>query len=305
MTGYQENPDDPSYAGQIITFTFPHIGNVGANHEDIETTTPVARGLVLSAAISEPSSWRAAPTSRCLAEIAQPGGLGRHRYATGSHGASEMAAHPAAVVAHAVDGRFDLAALKANAAQCLVLDGMDLATSQLSAKLSLGGDALGPGPGYGTQKRHAAMWSPSITRQAQHPALPCQCGALACRGSGHRHRRREFWRTSRREFFSPTVPRSVGDRQLWPFADDQKLLAAEIPLFGICLGINCWRSRGRPHRRKCIWAIAAPIHRSRISPPARGDHQPEPRLRRACGVAAGRHRHPCLAVRRFQRRPRH
>src|SRR5437899_8959023 len=60
MTGYQEILTDPSYAGQIITFTFPHIGNVGANHEDIETTTPAARGLVLSAAISEPSSWRAA-----------------------------------------------------------------------------------------------------------------------------------------------------------------------------------------------------------------------------------------------------
>src|SRR5579862_3936697 len=59
MTGYQEILTDPSYAGQIITFTFPHIGNTGANGEDIETVTPAARGLVLSAAISEPSSWRA------------------------------------------------------------------------------------------------------------------------------------------------------------------------------------------------------------------------------------------------------
>ncbi|MCH9046812.1 MAG: carbamoyl phosphate synthase small subunit, partial [SAR324 cluster bacterium] len=47
MTGYQEILTDPSYAGQIITFTFPHIGNVGANPEDIETLTPAARGLVL------------------------------------------------------------------------------------------------------------------------------------------------------------------------------------------------------------------------------------------------------------------
>ena len=60
MTGYQEILTDPSYAGQIITFTFPHIGNVGANAEDIETTTAAARGLILSAPISEPSSWRAA-----------------------------------------------------------------------------------------------------------------------------------------------------------------------------------------------------------------------------------------------------
>ncbi|MCA8934280.1 MAG: carbamoyl phosphate synthase small subunit, partial [Rhodospirillaceae bacterium] len=59
MTGYQEILTDPSYAGQIITFTFPHIGNVGANPEDIETVTPAARGLVLRADITQPSSWRA------------------------------------------------------------------------------------------------------------------------------------------------------------------------------------------------------------------------------------------------------
>src|SRR5258708_10468210 len=59
MTGYQEILTDPSYAGQIITFTFPHIGNVGTNPEDVETLTPAARGLVLSADITEPSSWRA------------------------------------------------------------------------------------------------------------------------------------------------------------------------------------------------------------------------------------------------------
>ncbi len=60
ITGYQEILTDPSYAGQIITFTFPHIGNVGANPEDIETTTPAARGLVLKASITEPANWRAA-----------------------------------------------------------------------------------------------------------------------------------------------------------------------------------------------------------------------------------------------------
>ena len=58
ITGYQEILTDPSYAGQIITFTFPHVGNVGANPEDIETTTPAARGLVLRADITQPSNWR-------------------------------------------------------------------------------------------------------------------------------------------------------------------------------------------------------------------------------------------------------
>src|SRR3990170_4893194 len=56
MTGYQEIMTDPSYAGQIINFTFPHIGNVGANEEDIESVTPAARGCVLAVDITAPSS---------------------------------------------------------------------------------------------------------------------------------------------------------------------------------------------------------------------------------------------------------
>src|SRR3954464_12782957 len=63
MTGYEEILTDPSYAGQIITFTFPHIGNVGTNEEDIETVsmaaTPGARGVVLQTHITAPSSYRA------------------------------------------------------------------------------------------------------------------------------------------------------------------------------------------------------------------------------------------------------
>src|SRR5436189_1285729 len=63
MTGYQEILTDPSYAGQIITFTFPHIGNVGTNEEDIETVnmaaTPGARGVILHSSITNPSNYRA------------------------------------------------------------------------------------------------------------------------------------------------------------------------------------------------------------------------------------------------------
>src|SRR5438270_8427046 len=59
ITGYQEILTDPSYAGQIITFTFPHIGNVGANSEDVETTTPSARGLIVRCMPTESSNYRA------------------------------------------------------------------------------------------------------------------------------------------------------------------------------------------------------------------------------------------------------
>src|SRR5438094_7023706 len=64
MTGYEEILTDPSYAGQLITFTFPHIGNVGTNDQDIETVnmaaTPGARGVILRTAISDPSNYRSA-----------------------------------------------------------------------------------------------------------------------------------------------------------------------------------------------------------------------------------------------------
>ena len=59
ITGYQEILTDPSYAGQIITFTFPHIGNVGTNEADIETINPAARGLIVREDVTNPSNWRA------------------------------------------------------------------------------------------------------------------------------------------------------------------------------------------------------------------------------------------------------
>jgi carbamoyl-phosphate synthase small subunit len=59
MTGYQEIMTDPSYAGQIVTFTFPHIGNTGVNTDDDETVDPVAAGMVVKWDPTDPSNWRA------------------------------------------------------------------------------------------------------------------------------------------------------------------------------------------------------------------------------------------------------
>jgi carbamoyl-phosphate synthase small subunit len=71
MTGYQEILTDPSYAGQLITFTFPHIGNIGANDDDLEAISPAARGFILGTAITEPSNFRSTTPrgssgTRCL-----------------------------------------------------------------------------------------------------------------------------------------------------------------------------------------------------------------------------------------------
>ena len=58
MSGYEEILTDPSYAGQLITFTFPHIGNVGTNHFDIESKKPAARGVVIATDTTRPANWR-------------------------------------------------------------------------------------------------------------------------------------------------------------------------------------------------------------------------------------------------------
>jgi carbamoyl-phosphate synthase small subunit len=129
MTGYQEILTDPSYAGQIIAFTFPHIGNVGANDEDIETVnlaaTPGARGVILHSRITDPSNYRA---RRHLDQWLKSRGI------VGLAGIDTRAltnlirtrGMPNAVIAHAADGRFDVDALKAEARAWPGLVGMDL-----------------------------------------------------------------------------------------------------------------------------------------------------------------------------------
>lgn len=126
MTGYQETLTDPSYAGQIITFTFPHIGNVGTNEEDLETINPAARGLIVREDITEPSSWRSMKHfDAWLKSYNLPGISGIDtraltRYIR-DHGA------PNGILCHDPSGKFDLAVLRKQARDWPGLEGMDLA----------------------------------------------------------------------------------------------------------------------------------------------------------------------------------
>ncbi|MGH7121933.1 MAG: glutamine-hydrolyzing carbamoyl-phosphate synthase small subunit [Acetobacteraceae bacterium] len=126
MTGYQETLTDPSYAGQIITFTFPHIGNVGANPEDIEAATPAARGLVVHRDITAPSNWRARqPLEAWLDHHGIPGISGVDTRALTIR--IRDGGPPSGILAYPPDGRFDVAELIAQAAAWPGLEGMDLA----------------------------------------------------------------------------------------------------------------------------------------------------------------------------------
>jgi carbamoyl-phosphate synthase small subunit len=126
VTGYQEILTDPSYAGQIIAFTFPHIGNVGANREDLEATTTAARGLVLKIPITEPASYRA--TQSLDAWLDSHGLIGISGVDT-----RRLTAHirdfgpPNGVIAHDPEGRFDVPSLHDRARVSPGLEGIDLA----------------------------------------------------------------------------------------------------------------------------------------------------------------------------------
>lgn len=126
LTGYQETLTDPSYAGQIITFTFPHIGNVGATPKDMETHTPAARGAIVREDITGPSNWRAqSGFSEWMAEQGLPGISGIDTRALTRHIRENGAPH--GVLCHDPSGNFDLEALQKEAADWPGLKGMDLA----------------------------------------------------------------------------------------------------------------------------------------------------------------------------------
>jgi carbamoyl-phosphate synthase small subunit len=156
MSGYEEILTDPSYAGQIITFTFPHIGNVGTNDEDIEAlnlaATPGACGVILRTAITEPSNYR---SNQSLDEWL------RRRRIIGLSGIDTRAltrlirerGMPNAVIAHEPSGKFDLEALKKQAREWPGLVGMDL-VPQVTAGQRFTWDetAWEWGKGYGRQE---------------------------------------------------------------------------------------------------------------------------------------------------------
>jgi carbamoyl-phosphate synthase small subunit len=126
MTGYQEIMTDPSYAGQIVTFTFPHIGNTGVTPEDDETADPVAAGMVVKWDPTEPSNWRA--TEGLTSWLTRRGRIGiggvdtrRLTRAIRQQGAPHVA------IAHDPDGKFDISALVDAARQFSGLEGLDLA----------------------------------------------------------------------------------------------------------------------------------------------------------------------------------
>ncbi len=240
ITGYQEILTDPSYAGQIITFTFPHIGNVGVNPEDLETATPAARGLVLRASVTAPSSWRA--VQHLDAWLRTNGLVGISGIDTRrlTRRVRDTGA-PGGVVCHAPDGAFDMAALIEAAAAFPGLAGMDLAkqvTCLQPFEWSETRWALGTGYGHlgnnGGGARHHVV---AVDYGAKRNILRCLASAgcrvtvvpaTATAADILRHAPDGIFLSN-----GPGDPAATGEYAV-PVV--RELLKAGIPVFGICLG---------------------------------------------------------------------
>ncbi|MSP44801.1 MAG: carbamoyl-phosphate synthase small subunit [Xanthobacteraceae bacterium] len=240
MTGYEEILTDPSYAGQIITFTFPHIGNVGTNEEDIETVnmaaTPGARGVILRTDITQPSSYRA---TRHLDQWLRACGI------IGLCGLDTRAltalirekGMPNAVIAHDASGKFDLDALKKEAREWPGLIGMDLVPMVTSGqRFSWDETPWQWGKGYGRLENpefHVVALDYGIKRNILRLLASAGCKVTVVPAN-----------TSAEDIFAlkpdgvflsngPGDPAATGQ---YAVPVIKKLIDSGTPTFGICLG---------------------------------------------------------------------
>ncbi|MGV3694485.1 MAG: glutamine-hydrolyzing carbamoyl-phosphate synthase small subunit [Paracoccus marcusii] len=237
MTGYQEIMTDPSYASQVVTFTFPHIGNTGVTPEDNEAPDPVASGIVVRWDPTEPSNWRS--TSELTDWMARRGRIGiggvdtrRLTRAIRQQGA------PHVVLAHDPDGNFDIEAMIARARDWQGLVGLDLArgvSCAQSYRWDEGswewGAGFGTAPGdkpfkvvaldYGAKRN---ILRSLVAHGADVTVLP----ATATAEEVMAHEPEGVFLSN-----GPGDPAATGEYAV-PMIKD--LLGRDMPIFGICLG---------------------------------------------------------------------
>ena len=231
LTGYQEILTDPSYAGQIITFTFPHIGNVGANDEDVETVKPAARGLILRADITEPSNWRSASTLDAWLKKNNLIGLSGIDTRALTIRIRDLGA-PNGVIAHAADGKLDIPALIAQAKAWPGLEGMDLAKEVTCEKPYEWGEGLW-NTASATQQHNIV----AIDYGAKQNILRCLVNA-GCRVTvvPATATMDEILKYNPDGVFLSNGPGDPAATGVYAVPVIRSIMERGIPLFGICLG---------------------------------------------------------------------
>lgn len=240
MTGYQEILTDPSYTGQILTFTFPHIGNVGTNEQDIESISlaaaPGAVGLVVHAPVSAPSNQRANLDLDAWLkrrEIVGLSGIDTRALVT----LVREKGVPNAVIAHAADGRFDLDALKAQAAGWSGLVGLDL-VPKVSAVQRFDWDEttwdLETGYGHQTSPRYKVVAVDyGIKRNILRLLADAGCAVTVVPSTASAD---EILALQPDGVFLSNGPGDPAATGAYAVPVIQELIAKKVPTFGICLG---------------------------------------------------------------------
>jgi len=236
MTGYQEIMTDPSYAGQIVTFTFPHIGNTGVNDDDDETLDPVANGMVVKWDPTTPSNWRS--TSHLSDWLSRRGriaigGIDTRRLTR----AIRLQGAPHAALAHNPNGVFDTDALVQKARGFAGLEGLDLAKDVTCAQSYHWNEMRWAWPeGYKPQEapRHKVV---ALDYGAKRNILRCLASAgcdvivLPAKSTADEvmaHNPDGIFLSN-----GPGDPAATGEYAV-PMI--RELLDKNLPIFGICLG---------------------------------------------------------------------
>ncbi|MDR3463936.1 MAG: glutamine-hydrolyzing carbamoyl-phosphate synthase small subunit [Beijerinckiaceae bacterium] len=240
MTGYQEILTDPSYAGQILTFTFPHIGNTGTNADDIETSNLAAEagvlGLVVHAPVTNPSNYRATDSfddwlkrrgiiglsgldTRALVALVRDKGM------------------PNAVIAHAPDGVFDIPALKAKAAGFKSMAGTDLVPGVTTAhNFEWDETTWDLESGYGRQvapRYHVVAIDYGIKRNILRLLAEAGCAVTVVPSTASAE---EILALRPDGVFLSNGPGDPAATGAYAVPVIKELLEHKIPIFGICLG---------------------------------------------------------------------
>jgi carbamoyl-phosphate synthase small subunit len=240
MTGYQEILTDPSYAGQIITFTFPHIGNVGANVEDTETSNLAARsgvrGAVLRAPITDPSNYRAIEhldrwlKSRGIIAIT---GVDTRALTV----RIREQGMPNGVIAHDPSASFDIAKLQAEAATWPGLDGMDLVPEVTSGQSYTWDETRWVwNQGYGRQENpefHVVAVDYGLKRNILRCLASAGCKVTVVPATATAA---EILERKPDGVFLSNGPGDPAATGRYAVPEIQKLVGSGLPLFGICLG---------------------------------------------------------------------
>ena len=236
MTGYQEIMTDPSYAGQIVTSTFPHIGNTGVTPEDDETTEPVAAGMVVKWDPTEPSNWRA--TTDLQAWMLQKGRIGiggldtrRLTRAIRQQGAPHVA------LAHDPEGRFDIEALVARARGWSGLVGLDLAKDVTCAQSYRWDEQRWAWPEGYTRREGPGLRVVAVDYGAKRNILRCLASAgcevtvLPATATAE-----EVLAHNPEGVFLSNGPGDPAATGTYAVPMIQEVLKRDLPVFGICLG---------------------------------------------------------------------